>query len=139
MNFKPSASRSRRGLVRLELTSMIDVIFLLLVYFILSTTYQPPESQLAPALRTQSDASGRSSELTPQIVDVGIIGGEPGFQIGSRVLRSKKALTELLAGLSREGGVVVRGSPAARVEQVAAALQACRDADFAKVTYVPAK
>lgn len=139
MKFLPPGPRSRRGLVKLELTSMIDVIFLLLVYFILSTTYQRPESQLAPALRTQTDASGRSSELTPQIVAVGIIDGAPGFQIGSHVVRDKASLTAVLKGLSRDGGVVVQGASDINVSMVAAALQSCRDAGFAKVTYVPAK
>ncbi len=137
MNLRPRGARSRRGAVRLELTSMIDVIFLLLVYFILSTTYQAPESQLTPALRTQSDASGRSADTTPQIVDVGIIAGSPGFSIGSRLARTKDELRAILRGLSREEGVIIRGSPAADVGLVAAALQACRDENFAKVTYVP--
>lgn len=137
MNLRPPSSRARRAAVRLELTSMIDVIFLLLVYFILSTTYQAPESQLTPALRTRSDATGRSAELTPQILDVGIIAGSPGFSIGSRLARTREELRAILRGLSHEEGIIVRGSPAASVGLVAAAIQACRDENFAKVTYVP--
>lgn len=139
MNFQPPGPRSRRGLVRLELTSMIDVIFLLLVYFILSTTYTPPESQLGAALSTRSDTTGRSAELTPQIIEVGILRGAPGFGLGSRIYRDRESLAAALSGLSKEGGLIVRGSAAANVSHIAAAMQAARDAGFERVTYVPAQ
>ena len=116
---------------------MIDVIFLLLIYFFLSTTYEPPESELAPALKAERVEGGSGADLQPQIVEVGLVGGEPGFRIGSRVTRDQDALRELLEGLPKEAGVFVRGEPGAGVGWAAAALQAARDAGFDRVTYVP--
>ncbi len=137
MRFKPT--RDRKGPLGLQLTSMIDIIFLLLIYFILSTTYEPPESQLTPGLQTQRDASGRSSELTPQVVDVLEIDGTPSFRLGARVMTSQSDLTDLLEQLPKDVGVIVRGAGNVPVHAATDALQAARDAGFVKVTYVPAR
>jgi len=137
MRFK--AGRRRPAPTALQITSMIDVIFLLLIYFILSTTYEPPESQLTPALQTQRDASGRSSELTPQIVDVVEIAGVPSFRLGAQVLTEQSELTRLLERLPKDPGVIVRGAGSVPVRSATDALQAARDAGFVKVTYVPAR
>lgn len=117
---------------------MIDIIFLLLIYFFLSTTLAPPESRLSPALRAERRDAGSSADLQPQVVEVARIGGSPGFRLGGRVLRGQEALTEALRDLPKEIGVFVRVSDGVTARWPAAALQACRDAGFGKVTYVPA-
>lgn len=137
MNFQTGSARRGRAVAALELTSMIDVIFLLLIYFICSTTYRPPESELAPGLQTESQGEGRSAELTPQIVTVGVFEGEPGYALGSRILRSPGELRAALIALPKQAGLLVHGSGAAKMGAAAAALQAARDAGFLKVTYVP--
>lgn len=139
MNFVTDARRRRKGAPGLALTSMIDVIFLLLIYFIVSSTYTPPEAELTPAIRTQRDAAGRAAELTPQIVDV--LPGREGavFRLGARTVGDRESLIALLQNLPRDPGVIVRGDNGAPTEGVFAALQACRDAGFDKVTYVPAR
>jgi len=138
VNFTPKAAASRGHIRALELTSMIDVIFLLLIYFVLTTTYQPPESRLSPALVADTSASGRS-EMTAQIVEVVMVEGKPGFRVGSRVLCSRQDLTALLRELPLQQGLIVRGSDAVTTEWGVMALQAARDAGFTKVTYVPTR
>ena len=139
MNLHPSARLSRKGAPRLQLISMIDIIFLLLLYFILTTTHEPPESQLVPALQVQRDASGRSSQLTPQIVDVRLVDRAPAFQIGANVVHTRFELTDILRRLPKEQGVIIRGDDRVTTRWAAAALQSARDAGFGKVTYVPAQ
>lgn len=136
MNFSPAAARSRRSWRPLELTSMIDVIFLLLIYFILTSTYQLPESQLSPALQTDT-SSAASQDLTPQVIVVGVHEGRPGFLLGSRIIRAKKPLTEALRELPLQQGLIIRASDAVTAKWASDALQAARDAGFSKVTYVP--
>lgn len=138
MNLKPTGRLARSGVPRLELTAMIDIIFLLLIYFILSTTYEPPESQLSPALQVQREGAGRAAELTPQIVDVAMIDRTPGFRLGSQVIRDKRELTGILRQLPKTQGLIVRGADDVQTSWAAAALQSARDAGFVKVTYVPA-
>ena len=137
MNFHRGAPQRRRTIAALELTSMIDVIFLLLIYFICSTTYRPPESELSPGLQTEAPGAGSSAELTPQIVTVGVFDGEPGFSLGARTFRSPAELRGALIALPKQAGVLIHGSDSARMEAAAQALQAARDAGFLKVTYVP--
>lgn len=138
MNLLPRSRAAGRGRPTLQLTSMIDVIFLLLIYFILTSTYQPPESHVSPALLADSSGAGRS-ELTPQVVEVGVFDGSPGFRIGSNTLRTRRELADLLARLPRQQGVIIRASDAATTHWAASALRAARDAGFTKVTYVPAR
>lgn len=123
----------------LQITPMIDVIFLLLIYFLLSTSYSPPESELAPALQSERVDGGRAADLQPQIVEVSMFDGRPGFRLAGRVFRSKEALGEVLAELPKEGGVFIEGADTVSVRWATAAIQAGRDAGFEKVTYVPSR
>lgn len=136
-----SGDRARRGRARLlgglQLTSMVDVIFLLLIFFLLTTSHAPPESRLTPALQAERVSGGRAADLEPQIVLVESINGSPGFRIGERVIRDQDTLSDLLAGLPKEAGVFVRGAGELELRWGAAALQAAYDAGFSKVTYVP--
>ncbi len=132
-------NRQRRSTGRLEITSLIDVIFLLLIFFLVSARQQPPESELAPALQAERVQGGRSADLQPQIVEATLIDNQPGFRLGQNVVRERESLVVLLADLPKEDGVFVRASNLITTEWAIAALQACEDAGFDKVTYVPAE
>lgn len=132
--------QTRRGLsqVALNLTSMIDVIFLLLIYFMLTMVISQPEDRLSPTLQTKRNAaSGDSTDFQPQVVEVMLIDGAPGYRLGSQVFRDKSALTDRLLELPKEAGVFITVSDNVSVGFATAAVQAARDADFEKVTYVP--
>jgi len=115
---------------------MIDVIFLLLIFFMTTTTLAIPESQLASGLRSE-DPGGNAADLEPQILDVLIRGGREVYVLGERALADKASLTAMLRQLPREAGVFVRVEDGVSVEHAAGALQAVRDAGFEKVSYVP--
>ncbi|MGP1272604.1 MAG: ExbD/TolR family protein [Phycisphaerales bacterium] len=133
MNF----TRSERQTVgRLPLIGMIDVFFLLLVYFLVSASITPHEEELAAALGMDSqDAS--ASNLEPQIIDIAP-STERGarFIVSGQQLSTQASLTDLLRRLPKEQGVFVRARDDAPVWAVAAALQAAEDAGFEKLTYV---
>jgi biopolymer transport protein ExbD len=137
MKFRPSNSPRSVG-SRLQVTSMIDVIFLLLFFFMATTTFSNPEAHLTPGLREQRENAGRAADLEPQIVDVIHQNQQDAFRLGSRVFFDKASLTAALKVLPKEPGVFVRVSDDVSVAGVAAAMQACRDAGFIKVSYVPA-
>ncbi|MEM8835487.1 MAG: biopolymer transporter ExbD [Planctomycetota bacterium] len=138
MNFQPDGKTKRGHRFGGELTPMIDVVFLLLVFFLVSTSQAPPESELSPSLEARRVEGGRSADFQPQVVDVLLIAGRPAFQLGERTLRTQAELTELLRALPAEAGVFVRGRGDAPTSAAAAALQAAHDAGFGGVTYVPA-
>lgn len=136
MRFRPR--HEPIGIARdLPMTSMIDVVFLLLIYFMVTATWVR-ERELPSTLDAVREGSGSVADLTPQIVEVEMREGAPAFRMGARVLRQRAALTELLTALPKEGGVFVRGSGEVPWGAVAEALQAAHDAGFDRRTYVPA-
>ena len=76
-------SHRLRGTQRLELsmTSMIDVVFLLLIFFLVTTTFVRPEREVVSAIKVdQKDASENQSVLEPAIVDVIQVQGQPVYR-----------------------------------------------------------
>jgi biopolymer transport protein ExbD len=128
-------SEGKRKPVRLPLVGMIDVFFLLLVYFIVSTTLAMPEDELSAALRQESKES-TASDLQPQLVHVQAGGTAPVYIVGNQHLATQNQLRELLAKLPKEAGVFLSVDDSAPVWAAAAALQACHDAGYEKLTYV---
>lgn len=132
--------RFRPEKVRLPLIALIDVVFFLLIYFVIAGTMAGEEAQLASALRADKQGKGKGSDLAPQILFV-----EPGstgrarFRLGERTMDDRPALTAVLKQLPKDNGVIIRVASGVTVESAAAALQASRDAGFQKVSYVPAK
>lgn len=130
--------RSRQRLLafpRLPITAFLDVVLFLLLYFLLAGNLAELEAELPSGLRTER--SSGTSDLAPQVVLVRTEGNRPSFQIGERTVGDRAALAAVLRQLPKEQGVFVKVSPRASVEAAAAALQACRDAGFSKVNYVP--
>lgn len=133
-------SKPRRGpgiVGRLPLTSLIDVVFLLIIYFLVTSHYTQPESDLSAALQSSRQTGGRAADLQPQVVNVTLAeDGRVTFRIGERAVHDKAALAAVLRELPKEGGAFLRVEPEAPVWGAAAAWQACRDAGFEKVSYV---
>jgi len=135
---RDSERRDRERAARLPMTTMIDIVFLLLIYFLVTATLTPSESQLSSALQAEQQASGALADLQPQVIRVELVDGVPAFRLGARVLRSKEELTSILEKLPTEGGVFIRVANDVPVSAPAAAIQAAKDAGFRKVSYVPA-
>ena len=121
----------------LPMTSMIDVVFLLLVFFLVTSNFAAPENRVDTALRSE----GRSSEaeqLQPQIIEVRLNdAGTPIFALGENAVGTQAALTELLSRLPKEGGVIVRGSDTVPVHAITNAMHAALAAGFDRRTYAP--
>jgi biopolymer transport protein ExbD len=118
------------------LTSLIDVVFLLLVFFVLTARFGDAEGRLRTDV--QPAAPGASAAALQPVV-VRVIGSGSGelFVVGERTLPNARALTELLATLPRGSGIVVTAQATARVDGIAAALQAASDAGFEDRSYQP--
>ena len=76
MRIRVRPSRRRPKRITLNLASMIDVTFLLLIYFMVTTVLVDKEDHLSPTLQTQRDAAtGEASDFQPQIVEVLMLDG----------------------------------------------------------------
>jgi len=138
MRFGGRASRRASGRITLNLASMIDVTFLLLMYFMVTMVVLANEDFLSPTLKTESSSAGEASDFQTQQLDVRVIDGAPAYQLGTRVMRDRAALRERLAQLPKSVGLLVRVSDGVDVQFAVSAIQIARDAGFEQVTYVPA-
>ncbi len=123
---------------KLPMTPMIDVVFLLLIFFMVTVSSTPAESDLSSALQQQNN-NGASSDFMPQIVSVERQGDRAVYRLGGHVMHTRDELTRILRELPKASGVVVKVANDVPVDAAATALQACKDAKFEKVSYVPAK
>lgn len=135
-------SRSSRhgSKIELQMSSMIDVVFLLLIFFIVTTSINKTERELDPAIKVQkSSLSQTTSDLAPAIVD--IVRGMSGsyvYKLGGREMTASTELTEVLRQFdNKEDGAVVRVEDDAPFDMAASAIQAAKDARFLRVSYVP--
>lgn len=128
-----------RETIVLNLASMIDVTFLLLLYFLVTTVLALPEDRLSPTLQASAESSaGPVSDFQPQIVEVRQLQGAPAYRLGTEVFRDRPALTLALEPLHKPSGLLVKVYDDVPVAAAATAIQAGRDAGFERLTYVAA-
>ena len=147
---------ARRHVSQLEMqmTSMIDVVFLLLIFFMVTSSFQKTERELDPAVKVERQSSSAPRDLAPTIVEVAA--GSEGlfaFKVGGREIGAVDAsaaeaeklgqiaaatdeLTQLLAQLENKAdGAFIRAADDAPFQMAAAAIQAAKDAGFLSATY----
>ncbi len=110
--------RTRRDPVEVNLTPLIDVVFLLLIFFMVSTTF---ETRQALELTLPESVSGVAAEPSPVTL---VVDAEGGYRLGERELTAR-ALPEALAAeaeQAREHGLVVEADARARHAAVVRAL-----------------
>ena len=137
------SSRNLHRPVNLELTmtSLIDVVFLLLIFFLVTTTFTKPEMQLLPNIKVDDETA--ASESPMQIESVYVLPGSDGkgaYKIGSVITTDIDELEKILTGASDESkldGVMVYVNPEAPFGKAVEAFNACRQSGFLIVSYVP--
>lgn len=131
-------NRRHGSKIDLQMTSMIDCVFLLLIFFMVTSSFNKAERELDPAIKVQRAAGAAASDLAPAMVDV--VRGERGFvyKLGGREMTSASELTRVLRQLNNKAdGAIVRVEDEAPFEMAASAIQSCKSAGFALVSYVP--
>ena len=114
-------TRARRGP---GLTSLIDVVFLLLVFFMLATRFET-ESLMPLAVRVVGEADGESQDLATLRVDLDDVGAA---HVDGRALHAD-ALTGLLAAaVAGARPVRVRPAPETPLQPIVDLLTRARDA-----------
>lgn len=139
MNFRRRASGSRldpSGL-RLPLIALIDVILFLLMYFMLAGSLDSEEAELPTAIRAEQRAGRGTPETGAPIIDVSTVNGRTEFRVGAHRLGTREELTDVLRQLPTLAGAIIRVSDSSTVAAAAAAAQACADAGFEKISYLP--
>ena len=131
-----SMRRRRSQLGALPLTSMIDVVFLLLVFFLVTADFAKKENKLPAALQTEGGGVS-TSDLQPQIIKISLMNGEITYTIGQVRCTDRESLESVLTQLPSEPGVAIKSEPDVPIQAIATALQAAKNAGFARRSYVP--
>lgn len=131
-----SHRRRRSQLGALPLTSMIDVVFLLLVFFLVTADFAKKENKLPAALQTEGGGVS-SSDLQPQIIQISMQGTQVVYMLGQVRCTDRVSLESVLNQLPKDPGVAIKAEPDVTIQSVATALQAARNAGFARRSYVP--
>lgn len=136
MRLKQGKKRPRG--IELNLTSMIDVIFLLLIFFLVNAGFARSERELQASLRAQAEA-GRRANIEPVVVECVPSGTGFAYKVSARTATDLPALTALLKQIpTKANGAFVRVNDAVPFGFAAGAVQAVTDAGFSSVQYIPA-
>lgn len=132
MNLRSHRSEKR---VEVNITPLIDVVFLLLIFFMVSTTFNR-ESELQIAL---PQASAGSVELPDEPLEV-VVARDGSYLIGGESVAEGNAagLRERLAGALRERPdqvLVIRADGEAAHQAVITVLDAARKLGVAKLSF----
>ena len=121
------------------MTSMIDVVFLLLIFFIVTTTFVRPEREIASAIKANEQKStAQKSNLEPAIIDVFRSNAQVQFRIGAVRTNDLNEIKPLLDGFTNKSeGAFVRVAGDVPYEAAAQAIGACRASGFESVSYLP--
>ena len=131
-------SRRHGSKIDLQMTSMIDCVFLLLIFFMVTSSFNRTERELDTGLATETKTVKAAGDLAPIVVEV--IHGDGGFvfKVGGRQLESREELTNVLRKIENKlDGAFVRAADDAPFLMASGAIQACKDAGFLKTTYAP--
>jgi biopolymer transport protein ExbD len=116
----------------LNLTSMIDVVFLLIIFFMVGTKFTELERKIGLKLPQVTDSGALTSAPEKKVVSI--------YPDGQIVLdRQLVSLEELTAHLAdarsqyEDLGVLVRGDATSQFQRVAEVLNACKQAGVAEL------
>ena len=118
-----------------SLSSLIDVVFLLLAYFVLTAAFALPERALTPAISVDGQGADASAEVEPQIVQVRNQRGQVVYQLGAQTHLTLESLRSSLRKLPQDPGLVIKAEAGTPFGAGAGALQAGRDVGFQDITW----
>ncbi len=131
MNLRPS----KKDNVELNITPLIDVVFLLLIFFMVSTSFER-ESEINITL---PEASEEYTEQKPLAVNVAVdasgrvfVNGRP--LVNSQLLTIREALRDAASGLDNPP-VIINADEKATHDSVVRIMDAARQIDLVRITF----
>lgn len=123
----------------LSIAAMIDVVFLLLIFFLVTTTMAAPERQLDPAIAVDRDARGQSVlQLQPLVIDIYREQGVAVYRAGATWGESLSTIMPIIDNYpDPSAGAIINLSDGVPFNMAAQAINAVREADFEAVSLVP--
>ena len=131
MRMMPAFEEESEGL---PLAPLIDIVFLTLVFFMVTTTYSSLETELdivLPTAETASEVARAQGEIVINLRADGSI------VVNQRTLEID-ALQDVLKRISShfpEGSVIIHGDTTAQLGRALAIVDACRQANIANISF----
>ncbi|MFP4057207.1 MAG: ExbD/TolR family protein [Candidatus Brocadiia bacterium] len=137
MNFRSSLTAEREGF---QLAPLIDIVFLLLVFFIVTSALQQIERQMGLNVPTAEKGKPQPNTQHPYYINVDKSGQ---IMIRNRVVSEEK-LREWLKGLHESYGgapplIVIRADRETAFQHFVTVLDACAAAEIRNVAYANIK
>lgn len=117
-----------QALANLTLTPLIDVVFLMLIFFLVATKYADEEREMSVLLPDASEAQPRTSRPRETIVNIDEAGN---FFVSGRNLslgELERALQAVRVNNPGRASVILRADRRCKVEFLVAAMNACNKA-----------
>ena len=124
--------------VDLEITSMIDVVFLLLIFFMVNLQVIQAERELDPAIKQKQSGGNSQQDFEPVIIE--IVRGDSSqyvYKLGPTPYTAVELKTKLRQFPNKIDGAFVQVSDGAPFGMAATAIQISRSSGFQTVTYIP--
>lgn len=117
---------------QLNLTPMIDVLFLLIIFFMVATTFGDLERNIELQVPEVADTGETRPPARPVIINVFADGR---LEYDGQTVTPAELTSELAARRSAQGdpSVIIRGDAACPFQHIAAALAACRAAHVSEL------
>jgi biopolymer transport protein ExbD len=133
-------SSQKRAQIQLELsnTGMIDIVFLLLVFFLVTASFLPPEKEIRPAIQTEKSTQSKSNtDLERAMIEIVPEGGVHLYKLGSTKTNDLGELMENLRSFpNKADGAFVRAHDEAPFDMTAKAISAAKSTGFGIVTFI---
>ena len=136
---KLTQQRPKPGDIVLNMASMIDVVFLVLIFFMCTTSFRPPEGRLRAPVEKSGIASAASprDDFEPVRIRLAAAGDAVLLYVNDAAVSGFDALfstLEHLRGLA-DVPVIIEADDGVKFKHCVKALDLCRKADFSKVAF----
>ena len=119
------------------MSSMIDVVFLLLIYFVVTHRDELSEAHLAVNLPSPNPV--QQQEKKPKLLEIEVHPGQIFLQGAPRSLEAVRETLTYLAGLDADQTVMIKTSQVAPTGELVKVLDICRGAGLTKLNVVTLK
>ena len=120
------------------MASMIDVVFLLLIFFMCTSSFQPLENELPTQMPQAGAAEAKDqAELEPVRINLSHENNRTAITCGDHVCGTFPSLVKRLEAIRAEhdAQVIIEGQGAVPFGDMVAALDACYQADLRRVAF----
>lgn len=124
------------GAIEIPMSAMIDVVFLLLIYFIVTYKEEIPEAHLAVNLPQPNPQPPPPDFIPPPLLEIEIHPGE--FLLNGKLMSPNRmeSVLRTLAAQDKELTVIIKVNQRAKTKNLVTVLDICQEVELANLNVV---